>query len=1629
MKISLQNFKKCTQLLVRAILVLLVLLSTMPSSQAQNSMVGDGFGGNAGYTPVNYTVGSYSGYTTCNGVLKGWGANQYWQLGNGNTYGNGTITPVDILSNVKYYSTGYIMGAIKNDNTLWAWGRAPYSIPGGTSYMVAGATPTQYATDVKFVDAGAVHLAYVKNDGTAWVLGNDGVYQTATSSATPHQVTGINNCVRVAAGGYSLYAYTVFLLSDGTVKYIAGDTTGGFSVLSPTSTPTLIPSLTNVVDIKANNYVFYALKSDGTVWGMGTPSLNVGDGLGDGTRNPSPSVPVKALIPPGVSIKAISACNDGYTLLALSTTGDVYAWGGIVGSAGTGMTTPALTPVLVASNVKDIMAGESFSYIYKNDGTLWATGAGSSGYGSIWMNRTNITRYTFTQVDPGVSPMNLCAIQPAGTSCLAGVTVPALSDTTKENICPAITVDLSGITVSNTPVGTTLTWHSATPISAANQLSNVTALPAGSYYASFYDATNNCYGPAKKVIATVETRCLDSDGDGIKDFKDLDNDNDGILDDIEKGCIFPAYSSVTLSTSLLNYSPLSDLLTGNNPVTFEYDNAVGATILELSFPLPTKLTDINISGLDLILTDNNNVTGLGQYVVQGWNGTSYVSISDTLFSSQAIDISSNIAYYTKYRIRGVSGGISLDYGGLSQLTYVGNTGCTEFDTDNDGIVNRLDLDSDGDGCPDAIEGAGTFKSSNLFTSTMPGGNSGTSYTGTVSFPVTQNLGNTVDANGVPTIATASGQGIGTSQDKTQQDAFCCSTIAPILSATTKSNTCPATTVDLSTITASNTPANAILTWHSGTPATTANKLNSVTALTAGTYYASFYTASNDCYGPTSEVTLVVNNCVSIVANPNTATTTANSAVSIPVLANDTNSGVPATLTNVGLPTVSTNPAHGTTSINADGSITYTPTSGYVGTDTFIYTLCDKTQTSVCDTALVTISVGCPVLSIPTGAVASAASICIGGSSTLSANACSGGTLTWYSDMALTSVLSSTSVSPSATTTYYAACVSGTCKSPASLVTVTVNSLPSAPVPTSLTKNNVCPSTTATLISLQPAAVAGITYEWHTAAINPVAGTLVSNASSVGAGTYYLYAKSSTGCYSVASSAVTVTINACILANPNVVNTLQNTAVSIPVLGNDTRNGVAATLTNVSLPTVSTNPAHGSTSVNADGSITYTPTSGYLGTDTFIYTLCDKTQTSVCDTALVTVTVAQEVIYTFTNVCPSTTVDLTNHTPLTIPAGVTATFHSGTPATVANKLTNLSVGAGKYYMAFEDNKGTLTTTDDCYSPTASLNIVINECVEANYDVATTLLNTAVSIPVLANDSNSGAAATLTNVGLPTVSTNPAHGSTSVNTDGSISYTPTAGYVGTDSFIYTLCAKNQTSACDTALVMVSIGCPVLSSPTGAVASASNICTGGSSTLSAACSSGILTWYSDATLTSVLSSTLVTPTTTTTYYGACVNSVCQSPASSVTVTVTATPLAPTDASASPSAICSGSSSVLSATCATGTLSWYTDSGLTGTALASSTVSPTTTTTYYGACVNGICKSPASSVTVTVTATPLAPTGASASPSAICSGSSSMLSATCATGTLSWYTDSGLTGTALASSTVSPTTTTTYYGACVNG
>lgn len=97
------------------------------------------------------------------------------------------------------------------------------------------------------------------------------------------------------------------------------------------------------------------------------------------------------------------------------------------------------------------------------------------------------------------------------------------------------------------------------------------------------------------------------------------------------------------------------------------------------------------------------------------------------------------------------------------------------DTDGDGITDSLDLDSDNDGCLDAIEGDENVTTAQLVTA------SGTVTVGTGSTASNQNLGNTVNTNGVPTIVNSGGaadigsdegQGVGSSADATVNACFC-----------------------------------------------------------------------------------------------------------------------------------------------------------------------------------------------------------------------------------------------------------------------------------------------------------------------------------------------------------------------------------------------------------------------------------------------------------------------------------------------------------------------------------------------------------------------------------------------------------------------------------------------------------------------------------------------------------------------------------------------------------------------------------------------------------------------------------------------------------------------------------------
>ena len=81
--------------------------------------------------------------------------------------------------------------------------------------------------------------------------------------------------------------------------------------------------------------------------------------------------------------------------------------------------------------------------------------------------------------------------------------------------------------------------------------------------------------------------------------------------------------------------------------------------------------------------------------------------------------------------------------------------------------------------------------------------------------------------------------------------------APSVSAT-KTNICPATTANLSTIVPNNSPSGVVTTWHTSSPATLSNRVADSTAVGAGTYYAAFLDKINGCLSPTSTgVTVII----------------------------------------------------------------------------------------------------------------------------------------------------------------------------------------------------------------------------------------------------------------------------------------------------------------------------------------------------------------------------------------------------------------------------------------------------------------------------------------------------------------------------------------------------------------------------------------------------------------------------------------------------------------------------------------------------------------------------------------------------------------------------------------------------
>ena len=283
-----------------------------------------------------------------------------------------------------------------------------------------------------------------------------------------------------------------------------------------------------------------------------------------------------------------------------------------------------------------------------------------------------------------------------------------------------------------------------------------------------------------------------------------------------------------------------------------------------------------------------------------------------------------------------------------------------------------------------------------------------------------------------------------------------------------------------------------------------------------------------------------------------------------------------------------------------------------------------------------------------------------------------------------------------------------------------------------------------------------------------------------------------------SAGVTSTATATIAVGPvtaDDVNSVRDgSTLSVPasgVLTNDSGVGLSAALADA--------PTHGTATVSSNGAYTYTPDSGYSGLDTFTYRATDANGNG--STATVHITVLPQAV---TEALPSTPVG----TPVTVTAGPTTGVLAndlgvGLSVTSVTQPTNGMVtvsstgtvvytptprfsGTDSFTYTITDGSGNTSTTTDTTTVTPT----------AGDDTATATAGQTLTVDatggVLSNDQGTGLTATVTKA--------PTHGTLTLGSDGSFTYTPTDGYSGPDSFTYTADdGKNSASATDVITVL--------------------------------------------------------------------------------------------------------------------------------------------------------------------------------------------------------------------------------------
>ena len=285
--------------------------------------------------------------------------------------------------------------------------------------------------DVKQVVGSLSHTMILKNDGSLWGCGYNYQGQLGVGgggSYTPYMLTqattNINNDVKyVACGSY----HTIILKNDGSVWSCGNNASGQLGLGDTTNRTTFTQVTTNINnDVKeivcGDNYTFM-IKNDGSLWACGAGYYCGANTNGGGLSNTKVFSEITAI----TNVKSVSVgVNFTYVL---KNDGSLWSCGcnhyGQLG-IGTSDSNEHREFTQVNSNVKQVICGYQQAFIIKNDGSVWATGNGSGG--RLGLGNTGHCS-SFTQVTTNINN-DVKQISTGGTSNNTGHTILLKNDGT-----------------------------------------------------------------------------------------------------------------------------------------------------------------------------------------------------------------------------------------------------------------------------------------------------------------------------------------------------------------------------------------------------------------------------------------------------------------------------------------------------------------------------------------------------------------------------------------------------------------------------------------------------------------------------------------------------------------------------------------------------------------------------------------------------------------------------------------------------------------------------------------------------------------------------------------------------------------------------------------------------------------------------------------------------------------------------------------------------------------------------------------------------------------------------------------------------------------------------------------------